>query len=85
MVMRIRSAAVDSKLLAKVIHQLRAASECAGKRAANSDMIFSRSLLPEPWVKRHHLKNLNGLNFQLRSNPIDRLRRYESELMLDDV
>jgi hypothetical protein len=85
MMMWIGGSAIDPELLAEITHQLRTATERTGKRAADTDMIFPGSILTETGIERYHLENLDRLQLQLRSNPIDGFRRNKTEPVLDNM
>ena len=82
---RIRGGAVDAELLAEILHEFRAAAEGAGERAADADMVFTRSVLAKAGVESHHLEHLDRLKREFRGHPVDRLRRDETELVLHDM
>lgn len=83
--MRIGRFTVNAEFLAKVIHQFPAAAEGAGKRAADADVILAGCILAEAGIESDDFEDLDRLQFEFLCDPIDGLRRDESELMLNDM
>src|SRR5439155_1570099 len=77
--------ALDFKARTQIFHQLETASHRATECAADANVSFASRLLAKHWIKGDQLKNIDGLQAQLLSDPWYGLVADESEVFLPQM
>src|SRR5438034_4333106 len=77
--------ALNFKRRTQIFHHLEPAGHCATERAADANMSFASRFLAKHWIKRDHLKNVDGLQTKLASYPQHGLVADEPEVFLPQV